>query len=889
MRKFGLILLAIILTQSAHAKHICGGEIIYDFLGPGAEPDSKKYRITLLIYRDGNCGDCQAMPPRVTLGIFRTLSRTPNAPDFHFNVLLERTEDMIAGSDPACISNPPGLSYQVGYYPLVVDLKDWYLGYTVSFQTCCRSTDIRNLGPPSGGVPIETWDRSSGSTFVGLIPGFGTAPGGGPTVIRPDRSPRFKQIYSSVCADRKFSLDMSAVDPDGDSLFYSFCTAYLAPGANNSSFNEPGPPLYTPVIYLSDYSGTSPLGSNVSIDPVTGIVTGLAPANPGKYLVKVCAVSMDYSNPAAPKYMTESSKEFIINVAPCDVVGAFLKPSYLFCGGLTVNLENMNASPLNQAFYWDFGDGNTSTQQFPSHTYNNPGDYNVMLIVNPGTSCVDTAYTVVKVYPDFVADFTYPTTTCKDVPVSFTDISTTPFGTINSWRWNIPGLLNSGVQHPVLSSGFPYTGNFRISLIVGTSIGCMDTVIHDIRILDKPPYNLSNDTLICNIDTLQLNFVNNGTATPSLTWSPNYMISNVNSFTPLVSPDITTTYFMNYADNFGCSFRDSVIVRVVSSVNLTGISDTTICLTDSIVLTTNSDALRYNWTPASSLNNATLQSPVATPVLPSTNYHVIASIGKCIAEDDVVITTVPYPAANAGTDSTICIGQSIQLNASGGSIYSWSPRLFLNNSNIANPVSQSPQQDIRYIVTVRDVLGCPKPVSDTMYLTVAKIIADAGPADTNVVLGQPLLLNASGSTNYEWTPSTWLSNPNIFNPVSLPQDDIRYVVRVSNAQGCFDTDTIVVKLFKIDPDLLVPTAFSPDNDGINDIFRPIAIGMKSLDKFAVYNRWGHLMFSTTQPGKGWDGNLKGMPQGAGSYVWEAEGISYLGRKIKKTGSVILIR
>jgi gliding motility-associated-like protein len=367
------------------------------------------------------------------------------------------------------------------------------------------------------------------------------------------------------------------------------------------------------------------------------------------------------------------------------------------------------------------------------------------------------------------------------------------------------------------------------------------------------------------------------------------MINNTGSFSPLVSPDVTTKYYVSYADNFGCTAVDSVLVRVVDRVSLSLINDTTICRTDTVRLATNSDGLQYTWSPPLTLNFTNIQSPTATPTDPLTVYHVIARIGKCSTEDDIRITTVPYPIANAGPDSTICFGNSIQLNASGGSIYSWSPRIFLNNSNIANPVSQSPQQDVRYIVTVRDVLGCPKPVNDTMFLTVAKIVANAGPADTNVVLGQPLLLNATGSTNYEWTPNTWLNDPTIFNPVSLPQESIQYVVRVSNAQGCFDTDTINVKLFKIDPDLLVPSAFSPDNDGNNDVFRPIVIGMKSLDAFKVYNRWGQLMFSTRQSNNGWDGSFKGMPQSGGSYVWEAEGVTYLGRKVKKTGSVVLIR
>jgi gliding motility-associated-like protein len=168
-------------------------------------------------------------------------------------------------------------------------------------------------------------------------------------------------------------------------------------------------------------------------------------------------------------------------------------------------------------------------------------------------------------------------------------------------------------------------------------------------------------------------------------------------------------------------------------------------------------------------------------------------------------------------------------------------------------------------------------------------VANAGTSDTSVVLGQPLQLTATGSVNFSWTPNTWLNNTNIFNPLALPQDNINYIVRVSNNQGCFDLDTIRVRVFKTDPDILVPTAFSPNKDGNNEIFKPIPIGIRSLDFFRVYNRWGQLIYSTGQIGAGWDGTYGGLEQGPGTYVWYVTGTNYLGNKIEKKGTVILIR
>ena len=98
-----------------------------------------------------------------------------------------------------------------------------------------------------------------------------------------------------------------------------------------------------------------------------------------------------------------------------------------------------------------------------------------------------------------------------------------------------------------------------------------------------------------------------------------------------------------------------------------------------------------------------------------------------------------------------------------------------------------------------------------------------------------------------------------------------------------------MKVYKIAADILVPTGFSPNGDGINDIFRPIPIGMRSLDVFRVYNRWGQMLYAGTDPNGGWDGKFGGSVQEPGTYVWYAEGIDYKNTRIKKKGYVVLIR
>ncbi len=250
--------------------------------------------------------------------------------------------------------------------------------------------------------------------------------------------------------------------------------------------------------------------------------------------------------------------------------------------------------------------------------------------------------------------------------------------------------------------------------------------------------------------------------------------------------------------------------------------------------------------------------------------------------------TVPYPKANAGKDTAICFPRSYQLVASGGSIYLWSPSTFLNNPNIPNPVT-TPPQSIRYIVKVNDVLGCPKPVFDTVIINVEKLIADAGPRDTIIVVGQPLQLTGTGAEFFTWTPSVGLSDPNSPNPIATLTENQQYILRVNSAAGCTASDTINVIVYKVKPGIFVPNSFTPNGDGLNDVFRPILIGMKSLKYFRVYNRAGQLIFSTNIQNKGWDGTFKGAAQDPDVFVWMVEGVNYLGETIVEKGSVTLIR
>ena len=360
--------------------------------------------------------------------------------------------------------------------------------------------------------------------------------------------------------------------------------------------------------------------------------------------------------------------------------------------------------------------------------------------------------------------------------------------------------------------------------------------------------------------------------------------------TPTVTPNSTTTYYVELNDN-GCLNKDSVIVSVTDHVSLEAMNDTTICQDDIIQLRIISDGFQYVWTPSASFVDANAKNPFCL-THNTTRYEVTAYIGSCFAKKQIVVSTVPYPVARAGEDIMICHDETIVLNGStDGKSVLWSPAASLSDPFVLNPVAR-PGSTTNYILLAYDNKGCPKPGSDTVVVIVLPDIKAFAGRDTAVVIGQPLQLLASGGVRYEWSPAIGLSATNIPNPIGFynnESDIIRYRVLVFNEANCLDSAFVSVKIFKTAPQIFVPNAFSPDADGHNDVLRPVLAGITRMEYFNVYSRWGQLVFSTVQHGSGWDGRISGQLQGAGSYVWMVKAIDYKGEAVFRKGVVMLVR
>ena len=855
------------LALTGYGKHIKGGEIHYTYLGPATNPNNDRYELRLRLFIS-----CQStmgqLETTVVLGIFRTDN---NSLYEDVQADLNFSKQISLQSPSPCIVNPSPVCYWIREFTVDVELPKIPNGYTVIFQRCCRIDGIQNILP----------DINIGASYFCEIQGTNSIGNNGVN-SNPDFGIKDTVL---ICQGKRFKLDYHATDADGDSLTYEFSPGYYGGGINNAIVTNPVAPAdLSPLGYRAGYSGLLPMGDNVTIDRKSGLISGVAPTG-GDYVV--CVLVKEYR---LGKLVSSHRKDFIIHVDDrCDFPSADLNPNYITCNGFDFSFHNeAGSSPLIHSYFWDFGvpgiTTDTSTQSKPTFTFPDTGVYKVQFFVNRDEPCTDSATTLMSVFPGFFPGFS-SLGTCILNPVLFTDTTKTRYGRVSYWSWNFgdntTGADTSAAQNP--SWKYSDTGMKNVSFIVANNKGCLDTVNQAVHVMDKPPIFFPfRDTLICNIDTLQLHAEGYG----NFTWTPSANMINPDTPDPLVYPK-TTTYYTVTLDQTGCINHDSLRVRVVDHVTLFPGNDSTICLGDTILLNPVGDGLYFAWTPTASLDNPGIKNPHAFPAS-TTTFTVVASIGKCFTSGSVNIKAVPYPISKAGPDTFICYMDTAQIEAAANGIrFNWVPTNFLSNPAILNPLAY-PLQTTVYQLLVYDTLGCPKPGISKVVITVnPKIIAFAG-NDTSIVVGQPLQLHGSGAPSFLWYPESGLDRNDIEDPKTLLSQNQTYVMKTFTEEGCFAYDTINIKVFTTAPDIFVPNAFTPSSP-VNNIFRPIPVGISKIEYFRVYNRNGMLVFNTSQIGSGWDGSYNGKPQGVGGYVWMVQGTDYTGKIVTKKGTVVLIR
>ncbi len=296
-------------------------------------------------------------------------------------------------------------------------------------------------------------------------------------------------------------------------------------------------------------------------------------------------------------------------------------------------------------------------------------------------------------------------------------------------------------------------------------------------------------------------------------------------------------------------------------------------------------------------SSSSLQNPSHT--YPSSGNYVVTLIATTIngCADSTSIAFDNSGGASISSNQTICEGGAASISATGGFAYSWSPSSGLNNSTIANPIA-SPASSTSYTVAISTV----NPMGDTCIVSLSTNITVIDPAlfpisavadNDSIFLGSSTIIHAITDTTLTilWSPATGLSNPNSFNTTASPTTTTTYTLTVIDSSGCPKTATVTIYVLSMqcDPaDVFVPNTFTPNGDGQNDVLF-VRANMITEMYFAVYNRWGEMVFETTNQNVGWDGIYKGMKADPAVFAWYLRATCYNGNELKKQGNTTLIR
>jgi gliding motility-associated-like protein len=370
---------------------------------------------------------------------------------------------------------------------------------------------------------------------------------------------------------------------------------------------------------------------------------------------------------------------------------------------------------------------------------------------------------------------------CVGENVVFTNLST---GGI-SYMWH----FGDGDSSSAFNTNHIYStpGIYNVMLVAYQPSYCFptDTAYTTVEVLGPINASVTPVSLICPGASVTLNAAG-GT---SYQWLPaDGLPSNQMGLqNPTVSPLATTTYTVVVSNTCANDTAQITVPVIDFSINVS--NNDTICIGSSKQLQA-SGGTSYQWSPTTALSNPSIANPIATPNASIIYTVTVTNPDGCVLKDSSRITVDNFPQVQAGPDHVICEGESVGLSASGATFFHWSPPIWLNNPNIANPIC-TPLDTIQYVVTGSNSCGDD---GDTLTVFVKETNPIAGP-DTIICPGTAVQLYAYGGATFKWTPSAYLDNPNSQFPIARPATAFTYTVQITDTIGCVSFDTLRVRMF----------------------------------------------------------------------------------------------
>ena len=505
-----------------------------------------------------------------------------------------------------------------------------------------------------------------------------------------------------------------------------------------------------------------------------------------------------------------------------------------FCGSTSVALRAMRNNGCSLPVQWTIEGNNTDNQVLNdsalSVQFLQNGNYRVIASMSGGcTAIADTidiratviAPTAIQLGPD--------TSICAGNTIRL------HAGTgFNTYAWQD------------MSADSVFTVSQPGLYFVAASDACSNVYRDTVSVTAAPAidFDLGPDLRKCNMDTIRI-------AAPagfsSYSWSPTYNITSSNTQHTAFFPAVTTYYSVTVEKQPGCFAKDSILITVNHSIPVNLGADTAICTGDSIRLDAGPGFVSYAWSNGSTTASVTVKQ--------KGNYIVTAiDANDCRSSDTFqLVKEFSNPLVILNHDPVICKGGNRLLDAGPGfSSYQWSTgstmqKIGINSTGL-------------YKVLVTSLQGC-KAGDSTLITTIEEAPSNFLPADTAVCkYGKIEIQSLQKFSSFLWNTNEKMDRINVSKAGY-------YVLTVTDTHGCIGKDSIVVSAKDCLEGFFVPTSFTPNSDGKNDIFKPIVLGKISSYRFTVFNRWGEKVFETTDPQAGWNGFINGNPQFNSGFVW----------------------
>lgn len=856
--KYILAILILLCTFTTRASHIVGGDIYYDHLG------GSSYRFYISVYRDCNSTGAAFDDP-LNLAVY-----------IQGGNLYQNIQVPFPGSVPVpvvfnnpCVTPPNNICTENALYTVVIDLPPIPQGYTVTYQRCCRGPNITNLINPD----------DTGFTLTCDVPGSANND-------YINSSPRFTNYPPQLlCNNDDLIFDHSATDPDGDQLVYSLVTPYNGGSSITPQPNPAQAPPYFPVQWAAGYSAPSPLGpgSSINIDPNTGLLT----ADPD--LTGLFVVGIQVQEIRNGVIINQTIRDFLFRVFNCNLQLESLLPTQDqlpgfidYCQGLTVDFVNDSYGGTN--YFWDFGVAgittDVSTDFEPSYTFPAPGYYQVMLVVNPGWPCTDTAYMDIHVNDPMVVNFTSEDSLCIfDNNFNFVAATNGPAGTNFNWTFGPNANQPTGTGQTVNNINFDVTGHIPVTVVADYNL-CVATYTDSVYILPEPVAEMILPADI-ECEGLTIAFGNNSQNAGTTFWDFGVLpitSDTTSQFAPTYTYPGPGTYTVTLiaSSSNACSDTAQQEITLNHPLVVSFTSEDSLCFKDNLfnfdgtVSGPVGSVYTWNFGPFASIQtsndidvpNVTFSTTGTIPITLTGTFE------ECVESLTQEIYIFQEPSIAFGIQPGLqCVPFEAHFIDSSFAetqiYYQWDFGDGFGSTD-ANPVHTYTQVgNYNVQLVIRTDAGC----IDTLTLMKPDLVNvrpnpvagfTVDPDYTDICNSHIQFTDASSGAN-QWF--YWYDDGTAFsmdqNPVHTYLEDGRHYPYqiVTNEFGCKDTarSELYIEPFTV----YAPNTFTPDGDEFNNTFLPIVYLPVERWKLQIFNRWGELIFETLDVNQAWDGSMNG--------------------------------